>query len=75
MLKEPDFVAGMFEFVDVGPDFRLPGSLVGRRLAAAGTAGMKGHTLPRGRGSILEFEKDAADFFNLFVRTEDVLVA
>jgi hypothetical protein len=24
MLKESDFVAGVFEFVDVGPDFGLP---------------------------------------------------
>jgi hypothetical protein len=24
VLEESDFVAGMFEFVDVGPDFGLP---------------------------------------------------
>lgn len=25
VLEQSDFVAGVFEFVDVGPDFRLPG--------------------------------------------------
>src|SRR5882762_1119414 len=33
MLEESDFVASVFEFVDVSPDFGLPRCLVGRGLA------------------------------------------
>ena len=39
-------MAGVFEFVDVGPDFGLPGALVGRGLSATGTAGVKGYAWP-----------------------------
>ena len=38
VLEESYFVAGMFEFVDVGPDLSLPGSLVGRGFSATGAA-------------------------------------
>jgi len=83
VLEESDFVAGVFEFVDVGPDFRLPRALVGRGLTATGTPGVKGDSWPD-RGLrififililILQFEEDAAHFFDLFIGTENVLVA
>ena len=46
VLEESDSVAGVFEFVDVGPDFGLPGEFVGRGLSATGTAGVKGYAWP-----------------------------
>jgi hypothetical protein len=75
MLEESDFVASVFEFVDVGPDLRLPRCLVSRSLAATGTTGVKGDAWPRRSLDVLEFEKDAAHFLDLFVGAENVLVA
>ncbi len=75
MLEESDFVAGVFEFVDVSPDFRLPRCLMGRSLAATGAAGVKGDAWLWRSLDVLQFEKDAAHFFDLFVRAHDVLVA
>ncbi len=43
MFEESDFMAGMFEFVDVGPDLRLPPLFMGCGLAATRTAGVKGY--------------------------------
>jgi hypothetical protein len=75
VLEKSDFVAGMFEFVDVSPNLRLPRSVVGCGLAATGTARMKGDTRPRSSLHVLQFEEDAAHFFDLFVGTQNVLVA
>ena len=44
MLEESYFVAGVLELVDVGPYFGLPRLLMGRGLAATGTAGVKSDT-------------------------------
>src|ERR1035438_9612113 len=60
VLEKSDFVAGMFEFVDVSPYFRLPRSLVRRGLAATGTASVKRDTLLRdivlrSRRQVLQF--------------------
>src|SRR5882762_4176985 len=60
MLEESDFVASVFEFVDVSPDLGLPRCLVGRSFAATGTASVKGDAWPRRRLDVLQFEKDAA---------------
>jgi hypothetical protein len=73
-LEEPDFVAGMFEFVDVSPDFRLPRCPVGFGLAATGTAGVKGDARPQ-RRRVPQFEEDAAHFLDLFLGSEYVFVA
>src|SRR5450759_945819 len=75
MLEKSDFVAGVFEFVNVSPDLGLPRSLVSLGLAATGTAGVKGHARLRSSLRVLQFEEDAAHFFNLFVGTQNVLVA
>jgi hypothetical protein len=74
MLEESDFVAGMLEFVDIGPDLGLPRSLVGRGLSATGTAGVKDHALPRRSLHVLQFQENAAYFFDLFVGTQNVFV-
>src|SRR5208282_868434 len=75
VLEKSDFVAGMFELVDVSPNLRLPRSLVGCGLAATGTARMKGDARPRSSLPVVQFEEDAAHFFDLLVRTQNVLVA
>ena len=41
VLEEPHAMAGVFELVDVGPDFGLPAFFVGGRLAAGGAAGVQ----------------------------------
>ncbi len=41
LLEEADAVAGVLEFVDIGPDFGLPGVVVDRGLAAGGAAGVE----------------------------------
>src|ERR1700690_2457097 len=75
MLEEPNFVAAMFEFVDVGPDFRQPRLFMGRGQAARGASRVKGNAwLGRGR-RILQFDKHAAHFFDLFLGGQNVLVA
>src|SRR6202521_71031 len=76
MLEESDFVASVFEFVDVGPALRLPRRLVSLGLAATGAAGVEGdawlwrslHVLQFVivQFEILQFEKAAAHFFDLF---------
>src|ERR1700688_604037 len=76
VLEESYFVAGIFEFVDVGPDFSLPGFVVSCRLAAAGATGVEGDVrFCGGRLRFLQFDKDAAHLFDLFFRAQDVLVA
>src|SRR5271163_677648 len=78
VLEKSDSVAGMFEFMNVGPDLRLPRALMDGGLAATGAAGVKGDVRLRTSLRVLrferQFEEDAADFFNLFVGTEDVFV-
>jgi hypothetical protein len=75
MLEESDFVARVFEFVDVSPNLGLPRCLVSCGFAATGAAGVKRDAWLRRSLDILQFEKNAAHFFDLFVRTNDVLVA
>jgi len=48
VFEESYFVAGVFEFVDVGPDFGLPRQIVGGGFAAAGTAGVESNAGLRG---------------------------
>ncbi len=68
---------GVFEFVDVGPDFGLPPFFMRGRLAARGTASMqgdRGNLGPNRRGPG-KFHEDAADLLDLFVCAQQMLVA
>jgi hypothetical protein len=67
-------MAGMFEFVDVSPDFCLPRFVVDGRFAAAGTTGVQLARLVGLIGNFLKFQKHAADFLDVFVFADDVLV-
>jgi len=75
VLEESNLVAGMFELVDVGPNFSLPGQVVRGSFSATGAAGMEHDALAGGSLDVLEFEENAADFFDFFVGTEDVFIA
>ena len=70
-------MAGVFELVDVGPDFGLPAFFVGGGFAAGGAAGVEGNgnSLDTDGDGSGQFHEDAADFLNFFVFAEQVLVA
>src|ERR1039458_9969300 len=75
VFEKSDFVAGVFVIVGVSPPLRLPRPLVGCGLAATGTAGVKGDARLRSSRHVLQFDEDTAHFFDLFVGTQNVLVA
>jgi hypothetical protein len=75
VFEEADTVAGMFEFVDISPNLGLPGALVGGGFSATGATSMKSYAWLGSSLEILQFEEDAAYFFNFFVRSENVFVA
>lgn len=77
MLKQSNTVAGVFEFVDVSPNFGLPSLVVSSGLAAGSAAGVEGHgKLFRADGDCsFKFDEDAADFLDLIVGAEKMLVA
>ena len=43
VFEQADAMAGVFELVDVGPDFGLPALFMGGGFATGGAAGVKGH--------------------------------
>src|SRR5579871_3356733 len=77
MLKKAHAVAGVLEFVNVGPDLSLPPCLMRRRLSTAGTARVQSDRRSFGSDGdgALEFEEDAAHFFDFLVYAEQMLVA
>jgi len=83
VLEQTDFVASVFEFVDVGPNLGYPPGFMHGGFSAARAASMKGDAVLRRslRGSRFElhlereFEEYAAYFFQFIVRTKNVLVA
>src|SRR5262249_19461163 len=72
VFEEANPVTGMLELMDVGPDFRLPGSFVRGRLSAACAAGVQ----PDGRVGLLrtfgQFDEDATHFLDFFVWADQV---
>jgi hypothetical protein len=77
VFEQADEVAGVFEFVDVGPDLGLPTLLVRGGFATGGAAGVQRHRdhLDSNRSRARQFHENAADFLDLFVLAQDVLVA
>ena len=75
MFEEPDLMARVFELVDIGPNLGLPGSFVDRGFSAAGAARVEDHPRTHWGLHVLQLEENAADFFDLFVGTENVFVA
>ncbi len=77
MLEEPDHVAGVFKFVDVGPDFGAPRGVVSSGLAAGCAASVQSHGRwsESDRRCAGQFYKDAANLFYFLVRPEKMLVA
>src|SRR5581483_11121543 len=75
LLEQADFVAGMFKLVNIGPNLGLPSQVVHRRLPAAGTSGVETADDSFGLGSILQLNENAAHFLDVFVITDDVLIA
>jgi hypothetical protein len=68
-------MAGMFEFVDVGPDFGLPVVIVDRGFTTAGAASVE-LAANGGRGSLRrDLDEDAADFLDVFIFSNQVFVA
>ena len=78
LLEQADAMAGMLKFVDVSPNFRQPMFFVDGAFAASSAAGVQpaddrpGRRLVRGAGKL---DEDAADFLDVFVSVDDVLVA
>lgn len=77
MLKQSNTVAGVFEFVNVSPNLGLPSLVVSGGLAARGATGVEGggKVLGADGNCSVEFDEDAADFFDLIVWAEKMLVA
>src|SRR5277367_5973182 len=77
LLEEADAVADVLELMNVSPDFSLPVFLMNRGFAAGGAArvqfahdGAGGHMM-----SVGQFDEDAANFLDVFVGVDHVLVA
>jgi len=74
-LKKSHAMAGMFEFVNIGPNLSLPVFVVGGRFAASGATGVEGEGRYFGRwNSSRQFDKDAAHFLNFLIFAEKMLV-
>src|SRR5580704_6774874 len=76
LLEEADAVADVLELMNIGPHFSLPVFLVNRGFATGGAAGMQpaDHRACRHMVSIGQFDEDAADFLDVFVGVDHVLV-
>jgi hypothetical protein len=76
MFEEANMMPRMLEFMDIGPDLGLPALLVDRGFAATGTAGVEGDRpafvfeVMRSR----QLDENAADFFNLLIFAEEMLI-
>jgi len=70
-------VARVFELVDIGPDLGLPAFFVSGRFTAGGTSGVQrdGWRFYAYRYGAGQFDENAANFFNLLVRSEEMLVS
>lgn len=75
MFEEPNPVAGVLKFVNVGPHLRLPTLIVTGGFSAGGATGMQTDWAGQLRNLGGQLDENAANFLNLFVFVEHVLVA
>jgi hypothetical protein len=76
VLEQAHPVAGVLEFVDVGPDLCLPSLFVGGGFAASGATSVERNwtDLYSDRRCPGQFYEDAANFFDFFIPAKNVLV-
>ena len=76
LLEEPNTVAAMLKFVDIGPDLGLPAFGMDRHLAACSAAGMQFPGLFFDwRWPLGKFNENAADLLNVLIGVNHMLVA
>ena len=75
LLEQAYTVAGVFKFMNVGPDFGAPRLVMSSRLAATGTAGVKLDRQAWCLRAFLKLYKDRAYFLDFIVLPHDVLVS
>src|SRR5277367_6441106 len=77
LFEQANTVTDVLKFMDIGPDLSLPVFLMNRSFSAGGAAsvqladnGAGGHMV-----SVGQFDEDAANFLDVFVGVDNVLVA
>src|SRR5579859_3501275 len=77
LLEQADAMAGVLKLVNVGPNFSQPMFLMDRSFAASGAASVKpsNHGPGRRLGSVGQLNEDTANFLDVFVGVDHMLVA
>jgi len=77
LLEEADTMADVLKFMNIGPHFSLPVFVMNGGFSAGGAARVKLSDYGTGWGlaSHGQFDEDAANFLDVFVGVDDVLVA
>jgi hypothetical protein len=79
LFEQPNAVPSMLEFMNVSPDFRPPRLVMDGSFATTGAASMEFSSLAwnrrNGTGRPGQFDENAADFFDVVLAVDDVLVA
>lgn len=76
VFEQANPMARVLKFVNIGPDFRLPGYLVSGGFATSGAAGVKSANGAQGGSRrSRQFDENTPYFLNVLVGVDDVLVA